>query len=73
MDDVRSGGIKSLIAQAVRLGDIKSEDEPVLFDRKAMKAAFDNLPEEDKEVLLRTKVSCFVRCACASAPLYSRP
>ncbi|CAM9990536.1 unnamed protein product [Ascophyllum nodosum] len=55
VDDVKNGGIKSLIAQALRLGDIKTEDDPVVLDEKAMKEAFDNLPEEDKQVLLRTK------------------
>ena len=65
MDDVKSGGIKSLIAQALRLGDIKTEDDPVVLDEKAMKEAFDNLPEEDKQVLLRTKVRCRRRRAYA--------
>ncbi|CAN0440184.1 unnamed protein product [Laminaria digitata] len=56
VDDVQSGGTKSLIAQALRLGDIKSESDPLLLGPEDMKAAFDNLPPEDQQVLMRTKV-----------------
>ena len=56
VDDVQSGGTKSLIAQALRLGDIKSESDPLLLGPEDMKAAFDNLPAEDQQVLMRTKV-----------------
>lgn len=59
VDDVESGGAKSLVAQALRLGDIKSESDPLLLGPAEMKAAFDELPEEDRQVLLRTKV-----CEC---------
>lgn len=58
VDDVQIGGVKSLIAQALRLGDIKSETDPLLLGPEDMKAAFDKLPEEDRNVLLRTKARC---------------
>lgn len=41
VDDVVSGGTKSLISQALRLGDIKSESDPLLLGAAEMKAAFD--------------------------------
>lgn len=56
---MESGGAKSLVAQALRLGDIKSESDPLLLGPAEMEAAFDELPEEDRQVLLRTKV-----CEC---------
>ncbi|CAM9763301.1 unnamed protein product [Ectocarpus sp. 12 AP-2014] len=55
VDDVESGGTKSLVAQALRLGDIKSESDPLVLGPAEMKAAFDELPEEDRQVLVRTK------------------
>ena len=65
VDDVESGGTKSLIAQALRLGDIKAETDPLLLGPAEMKAAYDKLTEEDQQVLLNTKVcSC-----CCGAPL----
>lgn len=64
MDDVKSGGEKSLIAQAVRLGDIKSETDPLVLGPAEMKAAFDALPKEDQAVLLRTKVPSIPECGC---------
>lgn len=67
VEDVQSGGSKSLIAQALRLGDIKSESDPLLLGPAEMKAAYDQLPEEDQQVLLRTKVKIeiyvsYIRC-----------
>ena len=40
----------------MRLGDIKSESDPLLLGPKEMKAAFDNLSPEDQQVLMNTKV-----------------
>ncbi|CAN0287059.1 unnamed protein product, partial [Hapterophycus canaliculatus] len=54
VEDVQNGGTKSLVAQALRLGDIQSESDPLLLGPAEMKAAYDKLPEEDKQVLLRT-------------------
>lgn len=56
---MESGGAKSLVAQALRLGDIKNESDPLMLGPAEMKAAFDELPEEDRHVLVRTKV-----CEC---------
>lgn len=60
VDDVKAGGEKSLIAHAVRLGDLKSETDTLILGPADMKAAYDALPEEDRQVLRRTKVSYFV-------------
>lgn len=60
VDDVESGGLKSLTAQALRLGDIQSESDPLILGPAEMKAAYDALPEEDQQVLLRTKVRASV-------------
>lgn len=56
VDDVVAGGTKSLIAQAVRLGDIKCETEALTIGPAEMKAAFEALPKADQEVLMRCKV-----------------
>lgn len=56
MEDVKSGGKKSLIAQAMRLGDIKLETDALVLGPAEMKAAFEALPEEKQNILLRTKV-----------------
>lgn len=61
VDDVESGGTKSLIAQAMRLGDIKSESDPLLLGPAEMRAAYDELTEAEQQVLLRTKVC---DCCC---------
>lgn len=66
VDDVQQGGTKSLIAQALRLGDIKSENDPLILGPEAMKAAFDKLPEEDQNVLIRTTVCCFLQTGSSS-------
>ena len=78
---MESGGTKSLIAQALRLGDIKSESDPLLLGPAEMKAAYDQLTEEDQQVLIRTKVCarcglgcqrcCFVPSSSSSSSLSS--
>lgn len=68
---MESGGTKSLIAQALRLGDIKSESDPLLLGPAEMKAAYDQLTEEDQQVLIRTKVCarCWLGCQrCCFVP-----
>lgn len=64
VEDVQNGGAKSLVAWALRLGDIKSEDDSLVLGPEQMKAAFDALPTEDQQVLLRTKVLCLVFVVC---------
>lgn len=75
VDDVESGGTKSLIAQALRLGDIKSESDPLLLGPVEMKAAYDQLAEKDQQVLLRTKVSAVAfllrRCCVIGLCIFS--
>lgn len=71
VEDVQNGGTKSLIAQALRLGDIQSESDPLLLGPAEMKAAYDELPEEDKQVLLRTKVGSLVLLSCCLVVLLS--
>jgi histidinol dehydrogenase len=54
VDDVRTKGEDGLRAHAVRLGDIKSADEPILIPREELEAAFRKLPENEQAVLQRT-------------------
>ncbi|CAM9943027.1 unnamed protein product, partial [Choristocarpus tenellus] len=75
LDDVKAGGKDALIRQAVRLGDLKSEDDDLLLGTEEMKEAFDALPEEDREVLLRTteRVKAFALAQRASVGNASAP
>lgn len=54
LKDVKENGLEGLLATAVRLGDIKSEDTKIFFDRSDLKTAYDGLSEESKGVLQRT-------------------
>ncbi|CAN0178471.1 unnamed protein product, partial [Discosporangium mesarthrocarpum] len=53
IDDVKAGGKDALVKQAVRLGDLQSETDALLLGPAEMKEAFDSLPEEDRQVLVR--------------------
>mmetsp|Transcript_10070 Transcript_10070/g.25485 ORF Transcript_10070/g.25485 Transcript_10070/m.25485 type:complete len:428 (-) Transcript_10070:744-2027(-) len=54
--DVEKDGEAGLRAQAVRLGDLQSEDAPIMVSKEDLKKAFDGLPEADRGVLERTAV-----------------
>ncbi len=53
VDDVRNNGEAALRAWAEKLGDLAS-GAPLVFDKAALKHAFDTLPAADQALLLRT-------------------
>lgn len=54
LKEVRENGTAGLIDVAVRLRDIESADAKLYYSRDDLKVAFDNLPEGERNVLLRT-------------------
>jgi histidinol dehydrogenase len=55
VEDVKAHGEEGLLRQAVRLGDLPDASAKYLLGRAEMAAAFENLPQGEKELLLRTK------------------
>lgn len=54
VDDVRTRGEMALRHHAARLGDLPSDDAPILVGPARLQAAFDALPEADRALLERT-------------------
>lgn len=52
--DLKADGMDGLLSNAVRLGDIKSKEDKVMYTPAELKAAFDALSETDQQVLQRT-------------------
>lgn len=53
LKEVREGGLSSLAAVALRLGDIKSLDAKLFYDKHDLAAAFEALDVSAREVLIR--------------------
>mmetsp|Transcript_16811 Transcript_16811/g.30139 ORF Transcript_16811/g.30139 Transcript_16811/m.30139 type:complete len:907 (-) Transcript_16811:245-2965(-) len=53
VENVKANGEKALLEYAVRFGDLKDGQAHILT-RKDMKEAFDNIPKEQQNVLLKT-------------------
>lgn len=53
VDDVRDNGEPALRAWALKLGDLV-EGAPLVYDKAALKAAFEGVPAADQALLLRT-------------------
>jgi len=53
VDDVRANGESALRAWGEKLGDL-APGAPLVFDKAALKAAFDGLPMADQALLMRT-------------------
>ncbi len=55
VDDVRDNGEPALRAWAIKLGDLPNTNAgPLVYDRAALKAAFEGVPAADQGLLLRT-------------------
>jgi len=52
--NLRAQGMDGLLSDAVRLGDIKSKEEKIMYDRADLKLAYDALDAEAQLVLKRT-------------------
>jgi len=67
VDDVRNNGEPALRAWAEKLGDLQP-DARMVFDKAALKAAYDALPEADQALLMRTaaRVRVFAQAQRAS-------
>lgn len=68
VNDVRDNGEPALHKHAARLGDVPSEDAPLLVGQDALKAAFDALPLNEQQVLQRTaqRIKVFAQAQRAS-------
>jgi histidinol dehydrogenase len=66
--DVREQGEQALHKHAARLGDVPSEDAPLLVEKKQLQAAYEALPEAQQQVLQRTtqRVKAFAQAQRAS-------
>ena len=51
---VKSGGEDALIEYALKFKDLESKEQPYIVSRAEMKAAFDQLPKSEQELLNRT-------------------
>ena len=73
--DVRDHGVAALMRHAVRLGDVPSEDAPLLIRRAALQQAFETLPRDQQQVLERTvdRVTRFARAQRASIRNFEQP
>ncbi|ELR11500.1 histidinol dehydrogenase [Acanthamoeba castellanii str. Neff] len=54
LNDVRDKGEEALVRQSVRLGDLKSKEEPYLRSQEDMKAAYLSLTPDQQSLLQRT-------------------
>lgn len=54
VNDVRDKGVAGLKQHAARLGDVPSEDAPLLVSQSDLQKAFETLPEDQQKVLQRT-------------------
>ncbi|OQR99252.1 histidinol dehydrogenase [Achlya hypogyna] len=73
--DVRARGLDAVRDHALRLGDIPSQNAPILYSRKEMQAAFDALPAAEQALLQRTKqrIEVFAQAQRASISSFARP
>ena len=55
VEDVKKNGLSALRTHAQRLGDIPTIDSKILYSYEELKPYYDSLPEEQKNVLTRTK------------------
>ncbi len=55
INDIKANGKAALLQQAVRLGDIKSVEEPILLGRAEMEKAWASLTQGQREMLQRTR------------------
>jgi histidinol dehydrogenase len=54
LKEVKENGLAGLTACALRLGDIKSADDKIFYDKADLAAAFEALDQSNKDVLTRT-------------------
>ncbi|KDO33061.1 histidinol dehydrogenase [Saprolegnia parasitica CBS 223.65] len=74
VNDVRARGLDAVRDHALRLGDIPSQNAPILYSRKEMQAAFDALPVAEQQLLQRTKqrIEVFAQAQRASIQSFAR-
>lgn len=75
VDDVRTNGINALRQHAVRLGDIAALDQPVVIAKDALRAAYEQLPANEQQVLERTaqRIKVFAQSQRASIQNFEQP
>uniref|UniRef100_A0AAV1UHI0 Histidinol dehydrogenase n=1 Tax=Peronospora matthiolae TaxID=2874970 RepID=A0AAV1UHI0_9STRA len=73
--DVRDNGVKALMRHAARLGDVPSEDAPLLIRPAELQKAFETLPKDQQQVLERTvqRVTRFAQAQRASIRNFEQP